>query len=608
MPLPAEQFAERSGSGISRRREAALLIGLLVYAGAVWIWGAGRLDITSSMESSRALVARAMMRSGDYVVPRRGDALYLAKPPLFDWAATLTSRLWGGVSAASVRLVSALSAMALLLVVYFAARPAFGWATAFVAAGTLATSPNMLGSATSGRVDMLLALGVAVSLFGAYHMLEPARRRSFYAAACGIGLGMGLMTKGPVVLTFFVPTVLLYLGFRRGGRLAGDWRVWAPYLGAAALLVWLGQFASARAGTIGTAVYVLPTAMVLCFALSGGKLGVGAWRWGIVLAVAVALAAPWPVLAVRRLTLGPLLDALHAQAWQTRITQVGASNYRPIWFYAVAIPVAALPYSMFAALAFAPGRQDAAAERKRRLMLFARCWLAGAVVFYTFASAAKDVRYLLPAWPPLCLLAADVMVRGMNGDLRPWMNRYVRRLAAAVPYALCFLPFAAVAGWFGLKLPLSGWLAAVVAVTAGGAALSLYLHRVRRAPWAGLSAMAAGVLGLAVYAHFGQSVAENRDHSARPMCEEIRGRVPAGATLYLAGATSTDVLFYLDPVPLGATKSGELGLDGLDHAYVCVEPGSWKSLKLPAGYRAEEIYRAERRKGALLLLRLERAP
>lgn len=175
-------------------------------------------------------------------------------------------------------------------------------------------------------------------------------------------------------------------------------------------------------------------------------------------------------------------------------------------------------------------------------------------------------------------------------------------------YALCLLPFAAVVGWFGLKLPLSGWLAAVVAVTAGGAVLSVYLHRARRAPWAGLSAMAAGVLGLAVYAHFGQSAAENRDHSTRPMCEAIRGHVPAGATLYLAGATSTDALFYLDPVPLGATKSGELSLDGLGPAYVCVEPGSWKALKLPAGYRAEEVYRAEHRKGALLLLSLERAP
>jgi 4-amino-4-deoxy-L-arabinose transferase-like glycosyltransferase len=488
-PLPGGEPPE-SGAGTATRRisaihEGLLLAALVCYAALVWIWGAGRLDVMSAMESSRALVARGMMRSGDYVIPRRGAELYLAKPPLFDWSVALTSRLSGKVTAASLRLPSALSAMALLLAMYFAARPALGWATAYGACAATATSPNILGSATAGRVDMMLALWVAVSLLSAFYMLESHRGAWLYALPCGAGLAAGLMTKGPVVLTFFVPTVLLYVGFRQGGPLATDWRRWSGYMALAALLIWLGQSASARAGAAGAIVWALPAAMLIYFSLRGSGRRMFGWSWAIALAVVVLLAAPWPLLAVERLKIGPLLAALRHESWTKRISDVGAANWQPVWFYVVAFPIATLPYSLFVPLAFIPPDRALASDRRRRLLLLAKCWLAGSIAFYTVASAAKDIRYLLPTVPALSLLAADVMVVGAAQRLLPWMNRYVRSLGAVAVYGFCLAPPLSALGWFAAGLGFSGWLIAIVLVSATGAALGVYLHRVRNAPWAG---------------------------------------------------------------------------------------------------------------------------
>jgi len=604
-PAPAVPPALRSISPVG---EAFLLVGLLGYATVVWVWGAGRLDVMSAMESSRALVARGMMRSGDYVIPRRGAELYLAKPPLFDWAVALTSRPRGRVTEASLRLPSALSAMALLLVIYFAARPALGWATAYVACAAIATSPNILGAATAGRVDMMLALWVAVSLVSAFYMLEPHKGSWLYALPCGAGLAAGLMTKGPVVLMFFLPTILLYVGFQQGGRLVADWRRCSAYMAGAALLIWVGQFTAAKAGPAGAVVWALPGGMLLYFSFRGEGRKTYGWPWAIVLAVAVLLAAPWPVLAAERLKLGPLLAALKQQSWTTRISHVGAANWQPLWFYAVGFPIAALPYSLFVPLAFIPLARGGASDSGSRLLLLAKCWLAGSIVFYTFASSAKDIRYLLPTVPALSLLAADVMVGGATQRLRPWMNRYVGSLSAAAVYGLCLVPPAAIIGWFALGLGFSGWLITVVLVTGAGAVLGVYVHRVRHAPWAALASLATAVVAVALFTNFGYASVENRNHSVRLMCQQIRTQVPAGETLYLYGPIAPDVMFYLDPEPWPTGPSEESEAKGSDHLFVCMAPRSIESFRPPAGSRQSEICRAKQGKSELVLLRLDRTP
>lgn len=586
-------------------RHAALLLCLLLYGGLMWVWGVGRLDFHDSMESSRALVVRGMIQSGDYVIPRLGTHPYLAKPPLFYWAGVGTSLLMGGVSEVSVRAVSALSILAIVLLLYLAMRPLFGPGTALLACAAAVTMPIAFEAATAGQVDPLLALCVAVSVLGAYFMLEAERHSRLYAVLCGVGLAAGVLTKGPIVLMFFVPGVLVYLGFRHGGPLTGRPRWCAVYLAAAAGLVWLVPVLNRALGGVSTVLYLVPTAMLLYFAFGAPAARARRWEWAIVLGVTIALTAPWPILAAHRLTLHTLLEALGKETYGARVQRVGTANFGPIWLYFVEYPMATLPYSLFAPLAFLPGYAPAERTPRERLLLMAKCWLLVALVFFTAASSARRIRYMIPAFPAVALLAADVMARGARGELRERMNRYVRWVAGAGVYALCAAPVVLAVMWLVQIPDMRGWAAASAAVAAIGAGAGLYLHRVRRVPWAALLSLAVVLVGAKMLILIGQPEARNPQDSPRADCRALRAMVPPGQTLYMHELASRSAMYYLDVVPWRGAESAA-AIRGRDQVFICMDAGEQASFQPPAGYRQTELGRMQTGKEEIILLRMDK--
>jgi 4-amino-4-deoxy-L-arabinose transferase-like glycosyltransferase len=584
-------------------RGSVLLALVLAYAALMWIWGAGRLDIAHSMEAARAVGAREMMRSGDYLIPRLGGHVNLAKPPLFYWAVALVSLPGGEVTEGTVRLPSALSAMLVLLALYLAVRPTFGVGTAIVSCLAAATLPMVFSAATVGEVNMLLALGVTVSILSAFTMLE-GRRVWLNAALCGVGLSVGLMAKGPIALLFFVPTMLLYIGYRTGGRLADDWRLSLAYMVAVAVLVRLALFAATRGGPVGALLYAVPVGMLVYFGLRNAR-GVTCGRcWLVALAVVLVLSLPWPVLAARHLGFGNVREVLVREFWQARSGNVGASNRAPIWYYLVRLPAAALPWSLLAIPAFFPRYGAEATEGQRRLLLLARCWLVGSVVLFSVVSPARRVRYLLPVFPAVSLLAADVLMRSAAGGVRSWMARHVRIWAAACVYAFCAAPFVLVAVWLAEGLRFSAWAVAMALVAATGAAAGVYWRRRRHSPFAPLVGLVLVMLGAKMLLHFGLSQAANEEESSRAACQSIREHVQPGEHFYFSGQVHPDVLFYLDPEAPGLAGARQ----SRGHALVCTEAGVGKAAQLadiPPGWTYNEIDRARYGKKELVLLRLD---
>jgi len=569
-------------------REAALLLAVLALAVLAWTWGVGRLDICHSMEASRAVGARAMLRTGDYLVPRVGGRINLAKPPLFYWAVAGVSRICGGVSESTVRLPSALSALGVLLALYLFMRPVFGPPTSRMACMVVLTLPMVMAAATVGEVNMMLALGVAVSLVGAFRMLHTPRRWWVYAALCGTGLALGLMTKGPIVLLFFLPTVLLYSGYQAGGRLANDWRVSAVFMSAAAVLLRVSLWAAAHFGWPGAVLYLVPVGMLAWFGLRGVRGWGAVGRWLVVAAVALLLAAPWPVLVARRLGLQRLCGVLVQEMWRLRTSQVGASNRNPIWYYAVALPAGAFPWSLLVPLAFMPRYGSGGDSERNRILLLARCWLLGAVVLFTVISPARRLRYILPVFPALALLAADVLMRGCAGSLAPRMESWTRLWRGGVVYSLCAAPLVLAAAWVHLGLPLSPVAAAVTGLAAAGVALGLHLHRMRASPWAVPVALTAAFMATVMLQRFGYSELVNRRDSPRLACRHILARVPPGERLYVAGTMRPEAIFYLDPEP--GRYEAEITRSG--HALVCVQWRGERPPELPAGFLWRELARS----------------
>ncbi len=103
--LPIAEFL------IKHRTLFLLLIGLVVYIAFL-----GMREVWYPDEPDIAEVARAMFVSGDWVSPRRMGVIWVDYPPMIYWFGTISSHLFGEMSALSLRLPNALTAIATILI------------------------------------------------------------------------------------------------------------------------------------------------------------------------------------------------------------------------------------------------------------------------------------------------------------------------------------------------------------------------------------------------------------------------------------------------------------------------------------------------------------
>ena len=144
--------------------------------------------------------ARAMVESGDYLVPRYRGEPFFDKPPLTYWLMAAAFRAWGFTLAAA-RLVPVAAALALLVATAWLGRRLFDRATGVAAAGVLASTLLFLSFGRVAMSDMLLALWTTVALALALEAESAAdARRPLLAVALGTVLGLGFLTKGPIAL------------------------------------------------------------------------------------------------------------------------------------------------------------------------------------------------------------------------------------------------------------------------------------------------------------------------------------------------------------------------------------------------------------------------
>ena len=172
----------------------AALVGLVLWLGT----RAGDLDIYEGGEAREALVAQAMLDTGDFVLPLWNGTVVPSKPPLFHWLVVLAARLTGGdVTPRALRLPSTLAAALVVLLVCVAGARWGGWDVGLLAGLVLVTTPQFLEEACDGRVDMTLVAAVTGAHVALVEALrDPERRRATYLL--GICLGLAMLAKGPV--------------------------------------------------------------------------------------------------------------------------------------------------------------------------------------------------------------------------------------------------------------------------------------------------------------------------------------------------------------------------------------------------------------------------
>ncbi len=193
--------------------------------------GINSYSLRGSTEPREAGVAAEMLQDGDYIVPRLNGEKFLEKPTLSYWLQAASLRAFGYQPFAA-RLPSILAGVLCVCLMFFAVEKLLSSKElAWCAALLLLTMASFWMNARIAGQDILLTLGVAITLFGFYFAhscslpknAEQKRWWLLYTA----GVFVATFTKGVIgaVLPGFVIAVFLGIDaavFKRGWRV-GDW-------------------------------------------------------------------------------------------------------------------------------------------------------------------------------------------------------------------------------------------------------------------------------------------------------------------------------------------------------------------------------------------------
>jgi 4-amino-4-deoxy-L-arabinose transferase-like glycosyltransferase len=148
-----------------------------------------------------------MVSSGNWLLPHLNGELYLTKPPLLYWLSSSLGFIWG-VNEWTLRLPSALAAIAVLIMVYrYALQQSGKWAALFAVQLLIAN----LGFAMLGRraeIEMLLTALCVGSLLSALQYIQSQSSKNWIILSYFL-LALALMTKGPLVILLVTLPLLI---------------------------------------------------------------------------------------------------------------------------------------------------------------------------------------------------------------------------------------------------------------------------------------------------------------------------------------------------------------------------------------------------------------
>lgn len=166
-------------------------------------------------EPLRVIIAKEMLKTGDWIIPMLHGRPYFTKPPMMNWLIAGSGSLFGVVNEWTSRIPSVCMVFATSLSIYFLTRK---WLSRegrlFAAIATLC----MIGLIKKGRtaeIDSLFIFFIAIILLvwlnGYVRQWKPAL---LWSIALSL-VGLGFLTKGPQVIAYFYLTVFAYLFYRK---------------------------------------------------------------------------------------------------------------------------------------------------------------------------------------------------------------------------------------------------------------------------------------------------------------------------------------------------------------------------------------------------------
>ncbi len=294
--------------------------------------------------------------SGDHLVSHLNTKAYAHKPPLLFW---LINAVWyvTGLNEYAARLVSPAAGIVCLLLTAMMARRLWPAATSFQHC-----APMMLLSMTVWIVfcpvtmfDMLLTCFTLLGLLGVLRAEAGPTTTGWLMA--GIAMGLGVLSKGPVIFVHVVPAALL-----------APW--WSLRVRTAYIRWYSGcLFSIVIAAAIGLS-WALPSAA------AGGKAYSDELLYGQ--------------------TTGRMVNSF--------------AHRQPFWWYLPWLPLCVMPWPLLSSVW--RGVRITKADSPLRFLI---CWAGGSLLSMSLVSG-KQVYYLLPVMPAFALIFAR-LATSENGSV-----------------------------------------------------------------------------------------------------------------------------------------------------------------------------------------------
>lgn len=332
-----------------QRSDRLTYCALGLFVAVLWFATLSLRPLFNTDEGRYAEIPREMLASGDWAIPHLNGLLYLEKPPLQYWA-TAVSIWFFGQNELGARFYTALCALGTVLAAALAARRLWGPTAAVRAAALL---PSMLLFLIMGQVltlDMSLTayMTVALAAFLAAQSADPRHERLWMLLAWA-ATALGALTKGPVAAAIPAAVLVLYSLWSR------DFSPWRRLHAAAGVALFL------------------------------------------------AIAVPWYAVAAHRVP--GFLEFFFIHEHVARYLTPSANREEAFWYFVPVLLLGCAPWTLPASRAFCRGWRSRVPGFDASLFL--RLWVLFVLVFFS-VSDSKLIPYVLPALPPLALLAVSL--------------------------------------------------------------------------------------------------------------------------------------------------------------------------------------------------------
>jgi 4-amino-4-deoxy-L-arabinose transferase-like glycosyltransferase len=508
-----------------------LLIGVaaLVLVPGMWV------SLIDRDEGWYAQVAREMVRTGDWLMPRYLGEVWIAKPPLLYWLVAASYRVLG-IGEWQARLVPVIASVVSTLLVGALGARMFGRRVGLFSGLLFITYglPALVGKMLLTDQVLLVFILTAVLL---HWRMATAGVTHARAAAYWLAVGAGVMAKGPAVLVF---------------------------AGAFALALLIARLWHRRDACDAPARRRCHTG----WAVPSARNWIRDWRWWVWMPLALFVAVPWYVYVA--LHAGETLRAQFlGYEVMSRITGAPHGHGGPPGYYLLLSLAGLLPWTPLIpgalAAAWAARRGDAGG----RVLL---AWLAIPWVVLELIYS-KLPHYILPCYVPLAILLARSMAASYE-DRRRWAE-LPRPERGVLGIWVGLMAALGVAWCVAVAVKLWGEPVSIPHVTAPGwmllsaALVAALLLKHRGVRWT-MPCVFALIVGFYVSLGAGFLPEIERYRLSPRVADAVNATARPGDVVYVCGYEEPSVFFYLreGARPL---RSGEFA----EHVLAATQPATF---------------------------------